>query len=197
MGSTTAHGFPFPTGSDRVMDGDNAIEALAQKVDDTLFAGQPATRLAPGVWADAGSKCFLVSGASVTQHPGSSTSGVRYMMIGNTVWLHGYGSVGTTPLTDAAVRLPNELTGIPRQRNLNVGSCVVMANTAQMYHAIMTLATGQHLSAVMVTYSNSYVDAPAGVSIKWNFCYEVIPLGPTGGTLPGPGGTEDPDGVPE
>jgi hypothetical protein len=33
MGGMTAHGFPFPTGSDRVMDGDNAIQALAEKVD--------------------------------------------------------------------------------------------------------------------------------------------------------------------
>ena len=36
MGSTTTHGFPFPVGTDRVMDGDNAIQALAQFCDDYL-----------------------------------------------------------------------------------------------------------------------------------------------------------------
>lgn len=33
MGSQTARGFPYPVGTDRVMDGDNAIRALAEKVD--------------------------------------------------------------------------------------------------------------------------------------------------------------------
>jgi hypothetical protein len=36
MGSTTARGYPYPTGSDRVMDGDNAIEALARAVNDKV-----------------------------------------------------------------------------------------------------------------------------------------------------------------
>jgi hypothetical protein len=33
MGDTTTNGYPFPVGTDRVMDGDNAIEALAEAVD--------------------------------------------------------------------------------------------------------------------------------------------------------------------
>jgi hypothetical protein len=33
MGGTTPNGLPFPTGEDRVMDGDNAIEALARAID--------------------------------------------------------------------------------------------------------------------------------------------------------------------
>lgn len=32
MGGTTPNQLPFPTGTDRVMDGDNAIEALARAV---------------------------------------------------------------------------------------------------------------------------------------------------------------------
>ena len=37
MGSfTTLFAFPYPVGTDRVMDGDNAIQALAQKVEDQL-----------------------------------------------------------------------------------------------------------------------------------------------------------------
>lgn len=36
MGSTTTKGYPFPVGTDRVMDGDDAIKALAEKVDTQL-----------------------------------------------------------------------------------------------------------------------------------------------------------------
>ena len=45
----TTHGFPYPVGTDRVMDGDNVIQALAQKNDDmvTLAAatGLPRCRM--------------------------------------------------------------------------------------------------------------------------------------------------------
>lgn len=37
MPSATTHGYPFPVGTDRVMDGDNAIQALAQYSDDFLL----------------------------------------------------------------------------------------------------------------------------------------------------------------
>lgn len=47
MGSTTSHGFPYPVGTDRVMDGDNAMQALAQYTDDYLLAGKvPRCRIA-------------------------------------------------------------------------------------------------------------------------------------------------------
>lgn len=39
MGSVTTHGFPYPVGTDRVMDGDNAMQALAQYTDDFFWAG--------------------------------------------------------------------------------------------------------------------------------------------------------------
>lgn len=34
--ASTSKGFPYPLGTDRVMDGDNAIQALAQKIDTVL-----------------------------------------------------------------------------------------------------------------------------------------------------------------
>jgi hypothetical protein len=38
MGSTTSKGYPYPVGTDRVMDGDDAIKALAEAVNgDALF----------------------------------------------------------------------------------------------------------------------------------------------------------------
>jgi hypothetical protein len=36
MGSQTAKGYPYPVGTDRVADGDNAIQALAEAVDAKL-----------------------------------------------------------------------------------------------------------------------------------------------------------------
>jgi hypothetical protein len=39
MGSQTPHGYPYPVGTDRVMDGDNAIQALAEAVDAHLRRG--------------------------------------------------------------------------------------------------------------------------------------------------------------
>lgn len=42
--ATTAHGYPYPLGTDRVMDGDDVIHSLADKVDTNLgygmFSGQ-------------------------------------------------------------------------------------------------------------------------------------------------------------
>jgi hypothetical protein len=40
-GVTGAFGWPFPTGSDRVMDGDNAIEALAEAIENSLSMLRP------------------------------------------------------------------------------------------------------------------------------------------------------------
>lgn len=44
MGGTTTNGLPYPVGTDRVMDGDNAIQALAEAIDlKTLFSGDSGT----------------------------------------------------------------------------------------------------------------------------------------------------------
>jgi hypothetical protein len=43
-GTTGAFGWPFPTGSDRVMDGDNAIEALAEAIENSLSMLRPTQR---------------------------------------------------------------------------------------------------------------------------------------------------------
>jgi hypothetical protein len=37
-GTTPKYGFPYPTGTDRVADGDNAIQALALKIEQTVGA---------------------------------------------------------------------------------------------------------------------------------------------------------------
>lgn len=49
MGSTTASGYPYPVGTDRVMDGDNAIQALAEAVEATVAKGGPWAAYTPVV----------------------------------------------------------------------------------------------------------------------------------------------------
>jgi hypothetical protein len=60
MGSQTTHGFPYPVGTDRVMDGDNAMQALAQYTDDYFLGSSgiltdtgwiPLTITTPANWA--------------------------------------------------------------------------------------------------------------------------------------------------
>jgi hypothetical protein len=54
--ATTPNGYPYPVGTDRVMDGDDAIHNLATKVDD---------RLSGGVWSMTVS-CPTTNGSNVT-----------------------------------------------------------------------------------------------------------------------------------
>lgn len=53
MGSQTAKGYPYPLGTDRVMDGDDAIKALAEAVDGKIGVAAmgtfPGGSLASGV----------------------------------------------------------------------------------------------------------------------------------------------------
>jgi hypothetical protein len=46
-GTTPKYGLPYPTGTDRVADGDNAMQALAEKIDDTLAPTGTAGTIVP------------------------------------------------------------------------------------------------------------------------------------------------------
>jgi hypothetical protein len=63
MGSTTPHGLPFPVGTDRVMDGDNAIEALARAADTGIWGArtQQGTFSIAGIAASGGSTTIAVT----------------------------------------------------------------------------------------------------------------------------------------
>lgn len=52
MTATTPKGFPYPEGTDRLMDGDNAIQALAEAVDDLTGAS----------WGSAGQITGVIAG---------------------------------------------------------------------------------------------------------------------------------------
>jgi hypothetical protein len=65
-GATPTFGFPYPTGTDRVMDGDNAIEALARAIESVLVArGFPGSLTVPG----------NISGGAALTVPGAATVG--------------------------------------------------------------------------------------------------------------------------
>jgi hypothetical protein len=69
-GTTIPLGFPYPTGTDRVMDGDNAIQALAESVDNFLADGAVVGAVgitSQNVWNNAGTK-LVRSGPLVVMH---------------------------------------------------------------------------------------------------------------------------------
>ena len=48
MAGATTNGIPYPTGSDRVMDGDNAMQAMAEKIDPSVAATSGVGSFGPG-----------------------------------------------------------------------------------------------------------------------------------------------------
>lgn len=82
-GTTPILGFPYPTGSDRVMDGDNAIQALAEAVEDVLSPGTDWEPYTPALTAGTN------TGA------GASYSG-RFARIGDTVFFEALTVMGAT-----------------------------------------------------------------------------------------------------
>lgn len=90
-GATATFAFPYPTGTDRVMDGDNAIQALAEAIEAKLKAfGFPTNLTVPGT----------VSGAAFSGQTGlfDSVGGEITVGYGNTGGLAiAQGNVATHP----------------------------------------------------------------------------------------------------
>jgi len=106
MGSTTTKGYPYPVGTDRVMDGDDAIKALAEAIDgDALFTkattvgqsvamntvtqvswnaaspnGCALTKTSASVWTVTKAGLYVVTG-SVFTAAFSNTSSRNYMQL--------------------------------------------------------------------------------------------------------------------
>lgn len=47
MGTTAIYGLPYPDGTDLVIQGDDAIQALAEAVEDTIYGGTTFAQIAP------------------------------------------------------------------------------------------------------------------------------------------------------
>lgn len=174
MGDTTTHGAPFPVGTDRVMDGDNAIKALAEWVDGRLYAASaPSGALAPGVWQNA--TVTVCTSTTLAAQPGTAIARARWMKIGNTVWFQGDAAVGSTAIVDVAISLPNAQAGVPQARILDPGTCVLVDGSGAP-----NTQTGQCLMGVgkdriiPISPTGGYVDATATSSIRWSVVYEVL-----------------------
>jgi hypothetical protein len=172
MGSTTTHGAPFPVGTDRVMDGDNAIQALAEWVDTTVYGGAPASAAAPGVWLVATGTVVCTS-ASLSAVSGSSVSTARYMKIGRTVWFQGEGNVGPAAVAGPAISLPVALAGAPYRRAMLFGQFTFTGtgqSASQTHNATMLPDLARF---VQTGATNAYIDAPANTGVRWNVMYET------------------------
>lgn len=87
MGSTTVDGFPYPVGTDRVMDGDNAIQALAE-----ALTGRT-VRVASGVGSITGA-ANVVRSLAITFPAGRFTAPPIVLVV-----IRGGASTGTPPFS--------------------------------------------------------------------------------------------------
>lgn len=110
MGSTTTNGLPYPVGTDRVMDGDNAIQALAEAIDTkALFTGDT------GVITPAAAGFVVVAGqcANLTGNVRRRNGVVAIDFIFNLVNAWGAGDVANTAvITIPAGYLPSVRTSL-------------------------------------------------------------------------------------
>lgn len=167
MGNT-AHGLPYPEGTDNAADGDNAIRALAEAVDAAInYKGW-----VPGVWQDTPGMTICTD-TSLATKPGAAVSMARAMRIGNTVWYIGYGSSGTAAGT-VAMSLPNALMGVPARREYNCGTAV-STGASQPAQAGVGFMGGSLDRLIIVNIANAYASCPAGSGIRWSVHYEVVP----------------------
>jgi hypothetical protein len=170
MGDVTEHGAPFPVGTDRVMDGDNAIQALAEWADAHVYAGDGAPG-APGVWATfAGA--VICTAASTAAVAGTVITRARYMKIGRTVWFQGEGTMSGA-ITDVAVLLPNALTGVPAARVLLPGQVIVVDSAGAVVDVAGCIMHTAKDRVMPITLNGSYVDSPATASLRWSVTYET------------------------
>jgi len=96
--ATTANGLPHPVGTDKVVDGDDAIHALATFLDPPY-----------GGWTN-----YVPVLGNITL--GNGTLLARFHKLGRTVTTAGFVSFGSTTLNNASpmqVTLPTTATGLP------------------------------------------------------------------------------------
>lgn len=172
MGSSTAHGFPYPVGTDRVMDGDNAMQALAEQVDAQLYAGAAAPGSAPGLWLPA-TGTVVCTDASLAAQPGTSIVYAKYTKIGRTVFFQGEANTTTLVTPAACVNLPNGLAGVPRDAQLMCGQMYCFGSappTDQSGVATMPAAKDR---IRLTAWTSGLRTLPAGHGLRWNVVYET------------------------
>lgn len=175
MGSTTPSlAIPYPVGTDRVMDGDNAMQSLAERVDLLLggtggATGGTAPVNAPGQWQAATPVNFCNDTSSAVA-PGTTITEARWMKIGKTVWFVGYGTT-TTSVTNVAILLP-AAAGVPNRRFFYLGPMFITGASAPVHAGVGVMSTDL-LRAIWITNTNAYVASGASSSCRWSIMYEV------------------------
>lgn len=179
MGSqTTTWALPFPVGTDRVMDGDNAMQALAERVD-LLLGGTGApggggtpNPAAPGLWQVA-SGMTICTDASLAATAGSSISKAMWMKIGKTVWYYGAGNSGTGT-TSNAISLPNAVAGTPTYRNQCCGVAGIAGASSPADQSGRGFMGAGLDRLIIVAWNQGYRPAPASHTFFWSVVYDVV-----------------------
>lgn len=170
MGSTTTHGLPYPVGTDRVMDGDNAMQALAEAVDAQLYAGTGAPG-APGMWANA-TGVVVCTNSSLTAAPGTAINFARYMKLGRTVFFQGEATI-TTAVVQGAIALPNSVAGVPLNRQYACGTFQVAGASAPTTQTGVGFMNSAKDRLLVTTLAAALLDMPASTQVRWSVLYET------------------------
>lgn len=133
MGGTIG-GLPYPTGTDRVVDGDNAIQALATAVDkNPRSVVANVGDFTPGTgWAALG-------------------SGIRYIAINGWVWL--YGRASRASGTSTSIGTIPTAYGPPETFRIQGSNGIVVAISGG---GNITVDTGNPAAGTNVSFATSY-----------------------------------------
>jgi hypothetical protein len=127
----------------------------------------PAPPPEPGIWQDYSAQIISDNTGTTT---GTSISFARYMVLGNTCFVIGEGSVGTTAISNVAATLPPPT---PSRRFLNCGSFNIHATSAPAQSGAAAMTSTLLRVVTTPLTSSAFVDAPASSTIRWNLVYEI------------------------
>jgi hypothetical protein len=103
---------------------------------------------------------------------GTSLSWAKFRQVGKTVWYQGQGST-TTLVSQAAVLLPNALTGPPSFRNLMCGQLRVFGTAPPSDQNGIALMDAALTRIIVHADTGGYRGLPAGHTLRWSVVYEV------------------------
>lgn len=177
MGSaTTTFAVPYPVGTDRVMDGDNAMQAMAERLDLLLGGAGGASSgtmpvNAPGIW-QAVTGTTICTDTTTAMASGATVSESRFMKIGKSVWFRGYGTTANV-VTNVAVLLPNGVAGTPVSRHMWLPGMNIQGASVSASMSGAGIMSTDLLKAIWMLNTNAYVTTVAGQSVRWSILYEV------------------------
>lgn len=123
-----------------------------------------------GVWQDYTAE--IRSAVSGSAAAGSSVSVARWMKINRTVWVQVEGSTANL-VSQVSIMLP-AAAGTPTRRTLLTGQMACFHGSGvPAEHTGLARLTADKLRVISLSYTNAFVDSPAGATIQANIMYEV------------------------